>query len=52
MISENDFTSIMQSLNIDNRHTLVFYDDQMSLFASRAWWLARYFGFPKEQLKV
>ncbi|GMF64944.1 unnamed protein product [Phytophthora lilii] len=46
------FRDVAQSLQLPRDATLVFYDDEMSLKATRMWWVFRHFGFPVEQLKV
>ncbi|DAZ98453.1 TPA: hypothetical protein N0F65_001154 [Lagenidium giganteum] len=47
-----DFDHAMQQLQLPKDATLVLYDNEMSLKATRAWWVFRHYGFPKEQLKV
>jgi thiosulfate/3-mercaptopyruvate sulfurtransferase len=39
-----DFTVVMRRAGLDTGRLLVAYDDSRGAFASRLWWLARYFG--------
>ncbi|KAE8995289.1 hypothetical protein PR003_g22383 [Phytophthora rubi] len=52
VVSQQLFADILQSVKVPTHATLVFYDDEMSLKATRMWWVFRHFGFPVEQLKV
>ncbi|KAL4162207.1 hypothetical protein PRNP1_002754 [Phytophthora ramorum] len=52
VVSNQLFRDVLQSLQVPKHTTLVFYDDEMSLKATRMWWVFRHFGFPVEQLKV
>lgn len=52
VVSPQLFADVLQSLQVPKDATLVFYDDEMSLKATRMWWVFRHFGFPVEQLKV
>ncbi|UOF92782.1 sulfurtransferase [Fodinisporobacter ferrooxydans] len=38
------FTEIMSAAGIDEHVTVVAYDDQGGAFASRLWWMLKYFG--------
>ncbi|EGZ13146.1 hypothetical protein PHYSODRAFT_442018, partial [Phytophthora sojae] len=52
VVSAQLFAGVLQSLQVPAHATLVFYDDEMSLKATRMWWVFRHYGFPVEQLKV
>lgn len=52
VLSPQLFTDVVQSLQVPKDATLVFYDDEMSLKATRMWWVFRHYGFPVDQLKV
>ncbi|KAI9918198.1 hypothetical protein PsorP6_013164 [Peronosclerospora sorghi] len=52
VVSPKLFADIVQTLRVPNHATLVFYDDDMSLKATRMWWVFRHYGFPLKQLKV
>ncbi|CAH0488702.1 unnamed protein product [Peronospora farinosa] len=52
VISPQLFLDVMQMLQVPKDVTLVFYDDEMSLRATRMWWVFRHYGFPLEQLKI
>lgn len=42
--SAEDFAERMRRIGLSAERMLVAYDDSRSAFASRLWWLARYFG--------
>ncbi|EQC27059.1 hypothetical protein SDRG_15069 [Saprolegnia diclina VS20] len=52
MLPEPYFRACLQHLDVGSDTTLVFYDDQFSLNATRAWWVARVYGVPRDQIKV
>ncbi|KAL3663286.1 hypothetical protein V7S43_011695 [Phytophthora oleae] len=52
VVSPQLFADVLQSLQVPDDATLVLYDDEMSLKATRMWWVFRHYGFPVEQLKV
>ncbi|CAH0474638.1 unnamed protein product [Peronospora belbahrii] len=52
VISLQLFENFIKMLQMPQDATLVFYDDEMSLKATRMWWVFRHYGFPLEQLKV
>ncbi|CAI5714917.1 unnamed protein product [Peronospora destructor] len=52
VISPQLFLDEVQMLQVSKDVTLVFYDDEMSLRATRMWWVFRHYGFPLKQLKV
>ncbi|OWZ07464.1 hypothetical protein PHMEG_00020140 [Phytophthora megakarya] len=52
VVSPQVFADVLQSLQVPTDATIVFYDDEMSLKATRMWWVFRHYGFPLEQLKV
>ncbi|KAF0701613.1 Aste57867_7961 [Aphanomyces stellatus] len=55
VISEPYFRAYMDTLPIDDDTTLVFYDDSNHLVrhqSIRAWWISRYYGVKKDQIKI
>lgn len=52
VVSSQLFADVVKELRVPKHATLVFYDDEMSLKATRMWWVFRHYGFPLEQLKV
>ncbi|KAG9401000.1 hypothetical protein AC1031_009724 [Aphanomyces cochlioides] len=52
IVSESFFRSYLDKLPVDESTTLVFYDDAHHLQATRAWWVSRYYGIPRGQIKV
>ncbi|KAG7397228.1 hypothetical protein PHYBOEH_001106 [Phytophthora boehmeriae] len=52
VVSKDQFYALMASLHVPKDATLVFYDDEMSLKATRMWWVFRHFGYPVDRLKV
>ncbi|KAG6614039.1 Mercaptopyruvate sulfurtransferase/thiosulfate sulfurtransferase [Phytophthora cinnamomi] len=52
VVSRELFADVLRALRVPAHATLVFYDDEMSLKATRMWWVFRHYGFPVEQLKV
>ncbi len=44
--------AVMQQLGIDENTTIVFTTKDTMYYATRAYWTFRYWGFPKERLKV
>ena len=52
VMSKSEFVQILDVLGITTDSTLVFYDDELSIGATRAWWVFLHYGFPKENLKV
>ncbi|ETL89266.1 hypothetical protein L917_11771, partial [Phytophthora nicotianae] len=52
VVSPQLFADVVKQLQVPKHATLVFYDDEMSLKATRMWWVFRHYGFPVEQLKV
>ncbi|GMG88128.1 sulfurtransferase [Biformimicrobium ophioploci] len=45
-----DFERFMRTAGAGENTTVVVYDDQRQVFASRAWWLLRYFGHNRVML--
>lgn len=52
VISRDQFMNVIKELPMSQDTTIVFYDDELSLKATRMWWVFRHYGFPLEQLKV
>ncbi|TMW56139.1 hypothetical protein Poli38472_008787 [Pythium oligandrum] len=52
VISQSDFQQLVDIMAIDGDSTLVFYDDELGMGATRAWWVFLHYGYPKDKLKV
>ncbi|OQR88108.1 hypothetical protein ACHHYP_07543 [Achlya hypogyna] len=52
MIPKDYFLACLEHLAVSADTTLVFYDDQFGLNATRAWWVSRVYGVPRGQIKV
>lgn len=52
VISKPEFEELLDVMGIDGDSTLVFYDDELSISSTRAWWVFLHYGFPKDKLKV
>ncbi|CEG49270.1 Mercaptopyruvate sulfurtransferase/thiosulfate sulfurtransferase [Plasmopara halstedii] len=46
------FVDMIKELPVSENTTIIFYDDELSLKATRTWWVFRHYGFPLKQLKV
>ena len=44
MVGIDSFTQFACGLGISNHHTVVLYDDPGALWATRLWWVFRYYG--------
>ncbi|KAF1781097.1 Rhodanese-like domain [Phytophthora cactorum] len=51
VVSSQLFADVMDELKLPKHATLVFYDDEMSLKATRMWWVFRHYGFHSSNLR-
>ena len=45
MPSENRFAEVMEALGISSDSRVVLYDRRMTMWATRVWWMLKFFGF-------
>ena len=50
--SGGQMDSVIQALGIDENTTIVFTTGNSNFYSTRAYWTFRYWGFPKERLKL
>ena len=50
VMKESEFTELVRTLGLNNKSTVVLYDDFDSKYAARFWWMLRYYGF--ENIKL
>jgi thiosulfate/3-mercaptopyruvate sulfurtransferase len=50
VMDATDFQSMMAKLGINSTDEVVAYDDYHGLFASRFWWVCRYYGFQRVRI--
>lgn len=43
ILTRDALSELMSGLGVDNHHTVVFYDEASNLWASRAYWVMRYY---------
>lgn len=49
-ISASEFQTLLKDIGVGSDSHIIVYDDVNSLFATRFWWLSKYYGFEKVQV--